>query len=104
MQPTHRITERRTKSDAEGAFTFWFRRPYADSHAGAWMLSRSAEQASFITSTSQAPGVGEKLELTEPCAADAATCGSGAGLPRTGRVIRLDQAAGGTQRVAIRFD
>lgn len=100
MQPTHRTVRRRTKQSDEGTFTFWFRRPYADEHVGAWMLSQTANSASFLTSTAHAPAVGEELELTEP----ANSANSARSIPKTGRVVKLDNSPGGARRVDVRFD
>jgi hypothetical protein len=100
MQPTYRTIKRRTKSSDDGAFSFWFRRPYADQHVGAWMLSKSEASASFLTSADHAPKVGETLELTEPCDSSDAS----APIPKVGRVVGLDNSHGGAQRVDISFD
>lgn len=100
MQPIYRTIKRRSKSSEDGAFTFWFRRPYADQHVGAWMLSKSDGAASFLTSSVHAPKLGETLELTEPCdSADSARS-----IPKVGRVVKLDSSHGGAQRVDVRFD
>ena len=72
------------------------------------MLKREEEEAAFITTASEAPKVGERLELSEQ---DLFTLrpGSIAGMdnphmPRFGRVVRLDDPQGSTRRVAIRFE
>ena len=72
------------------------------------MLDRRGEEAAFLTTASDAPRVGERLELAE-----SETVGltkresareTGTYLPRFGRVVRLDDLQGATRRVAIRFE
>ena len=99
MQPTHRTVSRRSETKEDRAFSFWFRRPYGDKHVGAWMLSQSTGEASFLTSAPDAPKIGERLELTEPC--DTPAEGS---IPRFGRVVKLDESPGRARRVEIAFD
>lgn len=72
------------------------------------MLDRSGEEAAFLTSASDAPRVGERLELAQsetvgPSERDCA-CEAHSHLPRFGRVVRLDELQGATRRVAIRFE
>jgi len=72
------------------------------------MLDRSEEAAAFLTTASNAPRVGERLELAEseavgPTKRDSAR-ETGAHLPRFGRVVGLDDQQGATRRVAIRFE
>ena len=102
-QPPQRLAQRRANVEEFGTFTFSYRRPHRPGQVSAWMLDRSAEQAAFLTSTSDAPEVGEHVELaaTDPICPEAA---AGPALPRFGRVIRLDAPQGTTRRVAIRFE
>lgn len=107
-QPTQRLAQRRSDAQAAGAFTFWFRRPHTAKHIGAWMLTRGAEEAAFLTIVGEAPRLGEQLELTGSDNAGLSVTeppsGSGARLPRFGRVVGLDDPEGMTRRVAIRFE
>jgi hypothetical protein len=72
------------------------------------MLDRSEEEAAFLTTASDAPCVGERLELAESETAGRAKRDSAREtairLPRFGRVVRLDDLQGATRRVAIRFE
>jgi hypothetical protein len=72
------------------------------------MLDRDGLEGAFLTTTGEAPSLGEQLELSEPYMADPADAepqrDSDARLPRFGRVVRLDDPQGATCRVAIRFD
>ncbi len=105
MHPTQRTAHRKTNSNRSEAFTFWFRRRYGDKHVGAWMLRRDEQGAQFLTSVTEAPRVGETLELTEPVAvAERPGDQPELRLPRWGRVLWLEQAAGRTRRVGIRFE
>ncbi len=105
MNPTQRTAQRKTDSNRSEAFTFWFRRRYADKHVGAWMLRQNEREAQFLTSVSEAPRVGETLELTEPVAdGEHPETRPAVRLPRWGRVLWLEQGAGRTRRVGIRFE
>jgi hypothetical protein len=107
-QPTQRLAERRTPGRESGSFTFWFRRPNSGRHIGAWMLNHNESGAAFLTAARDAPRVGEKLELTElrqfSLANPEPVPPSAARIPQFGRVVRLDDAEGVIQRVAIRFE
>jgi hypothetical protein len=109
MKPsTQRLAQRRSDDHQTGTFTFWFRRPHAAKAVGAWMLDQSNEEAAFLTTAGDAPRVGEQLELTAACESGFRSTeyphGPGSRLPRFGRVVRLDDPQGVTQRVAIRFE
>lgn len=107
-RPSQRLAQRRTEGQQTGAFTFWFRRPHAVKHAGAWMLNQSAREAAFLTAAFNAPRVGERLELSEPESADLAVSdrpSDHAGHPsRFGRVVQLCDSPGTTRRVTIQFE
>ena len=72
------------------------------------MLSQNGDEGAFLTASRSAPRVGERLELSDPGDADQTipqqSPGCSLGLPRFGRVVRLDRVEGSTQRVAIRFE
>lgn len=72
------------------------------------MLKAEAGEAAFITSTLDAPLIGERVEICEEQAngfgAASAASSRGPHMPRFGRVIRLDEPQGTTRRVAIRFE
>ena len=107
-QPSRQLAERRIEERCPGTFTFWFRRPNATHHVGAWMLNQNASEGAFLTSAADAPGVGEQLELRQSLEAEVAALEHSQRprfrLPRLGRVVRLDDPQGATLRVAIRFE
>ena len=63
-QVAQQVIERRVDTRRMATFTFWFRRPQTAQRAGAWMLNQSASGAAFLTAASDAPCVGEQLELS----------------------------------------
>lgn len=107
-QPSRRLAERRIEERCGGTFTFWFRRPNATGHVGAWMLNQNTREAAFLTSAADAPGLGEQLELRQSLEAEVAALEHSRRprfrLPRLGRVVRLGDPQGATLRVAIRFE
>ena len=107
-QPLQRLAQPRTNIDELATFTFSYRRPHSATQVSAWMLNRSADEAAFLTTAGDAPKVGERLELTEPCIADGVAADDslleGSRLPQFGRVVRLEDLQGTTQRVAIQFE
>jgi hypothetical protein len=102
------MAQRRTAPTDAGTFTFWFRRPNAPAPVSAWMLKKEEEEAAFLTTASEAPKVGERLELSEQELLSRRVRGiadqGNPHMPRFGRVIRLDDTQGTTRRVAIRFE
>jgi hypothetical protein len=107
-QVAQQIVERRADTRWMATFTFWFRRPQATRRAGAWMLNQGPSGAAFLAAASDAPRVGEQLELSH---ADPFCAATGEqpreepdSLPRSARVVRLDKPQGITQRVAVQYE
>lgn len=102
--PALRIPERRRDKRTPAAFGFWFRRDGASEPHSAWMLDTSAGGAAFLTAADAAPAIGELLQLSEMHCNDQLVREHAAGLPRAGRVLRVEPDQSATRRVAIRFE
>jgi len=107
-QPRQSVAQRRTSPTDSGAFSFSYLRSDDAAPVSAWMLKRGEEEAAFLTPTSEAPRVGERLVLNQPEYAEhsrsSTTAHADTLLPRFGRVIRLGALEGAARRIAIRFE
>lgn len=95
--------DRRRHPRRPAAYTFWVQRTDVRTRSGAWMLDISSSGAAFLATSEHAPRVGERLELAEMHSADRFVRDGALPLPPVARVVRVDESAGVTRRVAVRF-
>lgn len=68
------------------------------------MLDVCVEGAAFLTSASEAPEIGERVELIEMPTRDRMVREGAGPLPRYARVLRHDEQMGLTRRIAVKFE
>ena len=103
-QPLDQYYERRDDPRQSAAFAFWFQPMKDGTRSSAWMLNHSTGGAAFLTTTQEAPTVGERIRLSEMHSPDRLVCEGNPPLPAYARVIRRHDEDGTTRRVAIRFE
>ena len=102
-QPSRFAEDRRRHPRRPAAYTFWVQRTEVRARLGAWMLDISSSGAAFLATNENAPRVGERLELAEMYSADRFVREGALPLPPVARVVRVDESAGVTRRIAVRF-
>ena len=101
--PSRFIEDRRRHPRRPAAYAFWVQRTDVPTRLSAWMLDISSSGAAFLAACEHTPRVGERLELAEMHSADPFVREGALPLPPVARVVRLDESAGVTRRVAVRF-
>lgn len=96
--------ERRREPRQPRAFAFWVRPLGQRRRISAWMLDMAPGGAAFLTAADEAPRIGQRVALVEMATADRLVREDAAPLPRRARVLRHDEGAGVTRRVAVRFE
>lgn len=104
MFPRQSHVDRRSAGRAPAAFTFWLRTERDEKYYGAWMIDLSPDGGSCLISATEAPIVGQRVELRAMDSSSAFVRDSAAKIPGHANVLRVEGPPGRTRRVALRFD
>ncbi len=104
MSQATQIRDRRSDRRLPAAFAFWFQPGPERPRASGWMLNISAGGASFLTSADSVPAADARIALREMFAPNWLIRQLSAELPAVARVLRVEDEAGMTRRVAVRFE